>query len=288
MPELPEVETVRSGLEPSLVGATIGAVRLARPDLRFPFPHHFVKRLTGAIIERVDRRAKFLVIPLSTGEVMTAHLGMTGRFRIEGLAHEVEPGRFYAPTPPSGHDHVEISFVTKAGQPATLIYSDPRRFGFMELFGVGEFERSDRMAALGPEPLGNAFGADYLVKVLSGRSTPIKAALLDQSVVAGLGNIYVCEALFMARVSPRRMAKSLGGVRAERLVGAVRNVLSQAIAAGGSTLRDYVAADGTLGNFQQSFRVYDREGQFCDECGSSIKRIVQSGRSTFFCSQCQR
>ncbi|NRA30313.1 MAG: bifunctional DNA-formamidopyrimidine glycosylase/DNA-(apurinic or apyrimidinic site) lyase [Parvularculaceae bacterium] len=288
MPELPEVETVRRGLEPVLAGAKISAVHLARPDLRFPFPERFGDRLKGATIERVDRRAKFLVMPLSTGEVLTAHLGMTGRFRVEGLAHEVEPGRFYAPTPPTGHDHVEIALTTVSGDDVALIYSDPRRFGFMELFGSGEFEGSGRMVSLGPEPLGNEFSASYLVDVLRDRSTPMKSALLDQSVVAGLGNIYVCEALFIAGISPRRQAKSLGAARAERLVPAIRGVLNEAIAAGGSTLRDYVAADGKLGSFQQSFRVYDREGQACGECGSTIKRMVQSGRSTFFCSRCQR
>ncbi|MEM1380515.1 MAG: bifunctional DNA-formamidopyrimidine glycosylase/DNA-(apurinic or apyrimidinic site) lyase [Pseudomonadota bacterium] len=288
MPELPEVETVRRGLAPVLTGAAITDVELRRPDLRFPFPERFAERLRGQLIAKVDRRAKFLVMPLSSGEVWTAHLGMTGRFRVEGLGQALEPGAFYAPDPPAGHDHLIISLETEAGGRARLIYSDPRRFGFVELFEEGTFGTSPRLADLGPEPLDDAFDGAALRDAVRGKTAPLKAVLLDQKIVAGLGNIYVCEALFLARLSPRRQAKTLGAARSERLVAAVKAVLRDAIRAGGSTLRDYAAVDGQQGSFQQAFRVYDRAGQPCGVCGQPIKRIVQSGRSTFYCSSCQR
>lgn len=289
MPELPEVETVRRSLAPVLKGATIRNVVLNRPDLRFPFPERLAERLTGSVVLEVSRRAKFLVLPLSSGDVLTAHLGMTGRFRLEGPGLRVEPGVFYAPDPPAGHDHLAIDLTAENAREVRLVYSDPRRFGFVELFEPGAFEQSPRLQALGPEPLDlEAFSPSALAAQLRGKATPIKAALLDQRVVAGLGNIYVCEALFLAGLSPRRRAGTIGPVRSGRLVAAIRQVLTEAIAAGGSTLRDYAAADGRQGAFQQAFRVYDRAGQPCPGCQSPVQRIVQSGRSTFFCSRCQR
>lgn len=288
MPELPEVETVRRGLAPSLIGARIDEVDQRRPDLRFPFPERFAERLCGARIEAVNRRAKFLVLPLSTGEVMTAHLGMTGRFTLRLQDGVVEPGAFYLPDPPAGHEHLAMKLTRSDGGQAELSFADPRRFGFIELFEPGTFETTGRMRDLGPEPLSSAFDGPVLRQALAGRATPLKAALLDQKTVAGLGNIYVCEALFRARISPRRLSRSVGPARAERLAAAVQAVLSEAIEAGGSTLRDYAGADGQAGGFQQRFDVYDREGAPCRRCGAAIKRIVQSGRSTFFCGLCQR
>lgn len=288
MPELPEVETVRRGLMRSLTGAQVKDVQLRRSDLRFPFPQNFAERLTGVTILDVGRRAKFLVMPLSSEETLTAHLGMTGRFRIEGLGATIEPGAFYAPDPPAGHDHMVLHLTSAEGRSFHLIYSDPRRFGFVELFERGTFAVSERLSALGPEPLDEAFTPRTLLEACRGKNTPLKAALLDQRVVAGLGNIYVCEALFLSGLSPRRLARSVGPARAERLVGAIKSVLRDAIRAGGSTLRDYAAADGQRGSFQEAFRVYDREGAPCPVCALPIKRIVQSGRSTFFCSRCQR
>ena len=287
MPELPEVETVRRGLAPVLTGATILSVDQRRPDLRFPFPDRFAERLEGSVIETVDRRAKFLVMPLSSGETWLAHLGMTGRFRVEGLGDVVEPGAFYAPDPPAGHDHLTVTIARRGGQKAELIYSDPRRFGFVELEVSAALEDTARFQSLGPEPLSDAFNVQSFRQAVQGKKTPLKAALLDQSVVAGLGNIYVCEALFRAGLSPRRGAGTLGEVRAGRLVAAIQAVLAEAIEAGGSTLRDYAAADGKKGSFQQRFDVYDRAGEPCSSCGRPIKRMVQSGRSTFFCGNCQ-
>jgi len=287
MPELPEVETVRRGLAPVLTGAMILSVDQRRPDLRFPFPDRFAERLEGSVIETVDRRAKFLVMPLSSGETWLAHLGMTGRFRVEGLGAVVEPGAFYAPDPPSGHDHLKIRIERPSGQRAELIFSDPRRFGFVELEATAALEETARFQSLGPEPLSDAFNVSSFRQAVRNKKTPLKTALLDQSVVAGLGNIYVCEALFRAGLSPRRRAGTLGEVRAGRLVAAIEAVLAEAIEAGGSTLRDYAAADGKKGSFQQRFDVYDRAGEPCSSCGGSIKRIVQSGRSTFFCGNCQ-
>ncbi|GGY49935.1 bifunctional DNA-formamidopyrimidine glycosylase/DNA-(apurinic or apyrimidinic site) lyase [Parvularcula lutaonensis] len=288
MPELPEVETVRRGLEPVLTGATIRAVDQRRPDLRFPFPERFAERLTGARIEGVGRRAKFLMFPLSTGETVLGHLGMTGRFSVEEGAKTLEPGAFYAPDPPKGHEHLRLDLRKAGGGRAFVTYSDPRRFGFFEIVQTVEIEDTPRFRALGPEPLGNGFHAQALLEKLSGRKMPLKAALLDQSVVAGLGNIYVCEALYLAGLSPRRKACTVGATRAGRLVAAIRDVLTKAIEAGGSTLRDYAAADGKQGAFQQQFHVYDREGDACGQCGREVQRIVQSGRSTFFCGGCQK
>jgi formamidopyrimidine-DNA glycosylase len=274
MPELPEVETVMRGLETPLTGHRLIHVDQRRPNLRFPFPENFAERLSGRRVERLGRRAKFILAYLDDGMVWITHLGMSGRmFIIDGPAPA--PGK---------HDHVIIR--TDAG--ATVVFQDHRRFGMMDLVAGEALDQHPMLSGLGPEPLGNAFNDEILSAALAGRKTPIKAALLDQKTVAGLGNIYVCEALFDAGISPRRLARSVAGKRAQRLVPAIRDVLTRAIAKGGSTLRDYIQSSGELGYFQHEFRVYGREGEACVSCGGAIKRIVQSGRSTFFCSHCQR
>lgn len=278
MPELPEVETVARGIAPALVGRRIARVLQRRPDLRIPFPAGFPARLTGRRIERVRRRAKYLLWDLDDGQTVLVHLGMSGSFN-------VQPGGAARPDDFGRHEHVVIE--TDAGD--RLLYSDPRRFGLMTVYDPGEAERSPWLRGLGPEPLGNEFSAAALSEALKGRRTSIKAALLDQAVVAGLGNIYVSEALFRARISPRRRAETVAGARAERLAPAIRAVLEEAIRSGGSSLRDFVQTDGTLGYFQHRFLVYDRTGEACvtDGCGGTVQRIVQGGRSTFFCSRCQ-
>jgi formamidopyrimidine-DNA glycosylase len=276
MPELPEVETVMRGLEPHLAGRRISRVQLNRKDLRVPFPRGFAKALEGAEVERLQRRAKYMLWHLSTGMAVIVHLGMSGKFTIyeEGMAGVANP-----------HDHVVIT--TDAG--TRLVYTDHRRFGLMSLVKQPDIETHPYFRGMGPEPLGNEFSGPVLTERLRGKKTPIKAALLDQRVVAGLGNIYVCEALWRARISPRRMAASVAGKRAERLVPAIKDVLGEAIASGGSTLRDYARTDGELGYFQHRFDVYDREGALCRSCNTGeIRRLVQSGRSTYFCPVCQR
>jgi formamidopyrimidine-DNA glycosylase len=281
MPELPEVETVRRGLSPAMQGRQIERLEVNRPDLRFPFPDRFRDRVEGARITQLGRRAKFLVTELSTGEALIMHLGMSGRFTVNSDAtadFHHDPG-----TNPA-HDHVV--FHMQGG--ATVTYNDPRRFGFMELWRTEDLATYPRLEHLGPEPLSNQFSAAYLNEVLVGKAAPIKAALLDQSVIAGLGNIYVCEALFRSGISPRRKAQSVVGKRAERLAPAINDVIAEAIEAGGSSISDFASASGELGYFQKHFHVYDREGAPCDTCGAEIKRIVQSGRSTFFCGLCQR
>ena len=287
MPELPEVETVRRGLIPALEGRRLLAVEVNRPNLRFAFPDRFAERLTGQRVERIDRRAKYLLVRLSGGETMIGHLGMSGRFSIEVDGAAAQPGDFVhaAPANPK-HDHV----VFRAEGGVVVRYNDPRRFGYMDLFRTAAEADHPVLGALGPEPHGNEFSGPYLSSVLAGRRTPIKAALLDQSIVAGLGNIYVCEALRRSGISPRRAAASIPGVRADRLATAVRAIIVEAIEAGGSSLKDFASTDGALGYFQHRFRVYDRLGAPCptDGCQGSIQRIVQSGRSTWFCSTCQR
>jgi len=279
VPELPEVETVRRGLAPALQGARLARVDLARPDLRFPFPPRFAERLTGARIDRLGRRAKYLLADLDTGETLLMHLGMSGSFRVEDRA----PGRFAHPrSADPAHDHV--TFETGAG--ARVVFNDPRRFGFMTLIPPGG--ESPFLEGLGPEPLSNAFSGPALAAALAGRRTPVKAALLDQRVVAGLGNIYVCEGLFRAGMSPRRMASNVGPRRAERLARGIRTVLAEAIEAGGSSLRDHRGTDGALGYFQHAFSVYGREAAPCRACATPIRRVVQSGRSSFYCPSCQR
>lgn len=287
MPELPEVETVRRGLQPAMEGRRILSAVNTRPDLRFPFPERFSARLAGTRIERLDRRAKYLLARLGSGETLLMHLGMSGRFTISAESLARQPGDFVqAQGANPAHDHAV--FELEGG--VTVTYNDPRRFGFMVLFATTEEDEQPFLKALGPEPDSNAFSGAYLSERLKGRHTPIKAALLDQRVVAGLGNIYVCEALWRAGISPRRLAASVAGKRAERLAPAVRTVIAEAITAGGSTLRDFAGADGALGYFQHRFDVYGREGEPCrrEACDGTVDRIVQSGRSTFFCPNCQR
>ncbi len=281
MPELPEVETVRRGLAPVMEGREVLRLEVNRPDLRFPFPERFTKRVQGTTIVRMGRRAKFLVTELSSGEALIMHLGMSGRFTVSGVgtaAFHHDPG-----TNPK-HDHVVFHMTGGA----SVTYNDPRRFGFMELWPTDQIGSYPRVKDLGPEPLTNEFSAAYLDEVLAGKAAPIKAALLDQSVIAGLGNIYVCEALFRAGISPRRKASTVPGARAARLAPIINDVIREAIDAGGSSISDFSNASGELGYFQHRFDVYDREGQPCNTCGATVKRLVQSGRSTFYCGTCQR
>ncbi|MDA5194635.1 bifunctional DNA-formamidopyrimidine glycosylase/DNA-(apurinic or apyrimidinic site) lyase [Govanella unica] len=279
MPELPEVETVARGIAPALVGRRIARVLQRRADLRIPFPAGFPERLTGRRIDAVRRRAKYLLWDLDDGQTVLVHLGMSGSF------HVLTGG---AALPDEFGPHAHVVIETEGGD--RLIYNDPRRFGLMTVYDPGAALLSPWLKNLGPEPLGNEFSAEGLSVALDGRRSSIKAALLDQAVVAGLGNIYVAEALFRARISPRRAAYTVAGARAERLAPAIRDVLREAIESGGSSLKDFVHSDGTLGYFQHRFHVYDRTGQPCvtPGCGATVQRIVQSGRSTFFCGQCQR
>lgn len=284
MPELPEVETVRQGLAGVLEGRRLLRVKTMRPDLRFPFPENFGSRLSGRRVETLARRGKFLLIHLDGDLTLIAHLGMSGRFRIfKGAPDD-------APPPPERHDHV--LFDIEGG--ASVRFNDPRRFGFMDLIGTGALGGYRMLKALGPEPLANEFNGPALAAALKGRQAPIKAALLDQSVIAGMGNIYVSEALFRAGLSPRRKAGTVQGGRAEKLTRAIREVLTEAIAAGGSSLRDHRRPDGELGYFQHFLAVYGREGQPCPGCDcdlaetGGIRRLTQSGRSTFYCPLKQR
>lgn len=291
MPELPEVETVRRGLQPVLEGARIERVQLARAGLRYPFPADFASRLDGRRVLRLGRRSKYLLLEIEGGDSLLCHLGMSGSFRVESGTAAVSaavPGAFaLARSRDIRHDHVR--FDLEGG--ASVIYNDPRRFGFMELFATADTERQPHLTSLGVEPLGNAFSAETLSAALGTRRSPLKAALLDQSVVAGLGNIYVAEALWRAGLDPRRPASVLADPSlAESLAGAIRSVIAEAIEAGGSSLKDHMRTDGTLGYFQHRFAVYDREGEPCRRpgCGGTIARIRQSGRSSFFCPSCQR
>jgi formamidopyrimidine-DNA glycosylase len=296
MPELPEVETVRRGLEPVMEDATIRAVHIGRPDLRFPFPPRFAERLTGRRIAGLGRRAKYLLVHLDDGLALIAHMGMSGSFRIENGADAKTPGEFHYPRSKDiAHDHVRFDLERGNGESASVVFNDPRRFGFMLFAEPGELDSHPLLAGLGAEPTGNALDGKLLSDLLRERQAPLKAALMDQRVIAGLGNIYVCEALWRAGLSPRRRAGSIAGApgrstaRADRLAEAIRTVIAAAIAAGGSSLKDYRRADGSLGYFQHSFDVYDREGKPCHRksCGGVVKRIVQSGRSTFYCPVCQ-
>lgn len=300
MPELPEVETVRRGLAPFMEGAIIERLELRRADLRFPFPAGLADTLEGARIVSLGRRAKYLLIDFSpadaqTGDdVLIAHLGMSGSFKID----EAVPGVFHHErSTASAHDHVV--FHLKGGPlkgSATVTYNDPRRFGFMLLAKRAELNDHPSFVGMGVEPVGNALSPEILAKALTGKRTPMKAALLDQRVIAGLGNIYVCEALWRARLSPRREARTLvrkdgrPTKRLANLTGHIRDVIGEAIEAGGSSLRDHRQADGQLGYFQHRFSAYDRQGSACahDDCAGTIARIVQSGRSTFYCPACQR
>jgi formamidopyrimidine-DNA glycosylase len=287
MPELPEVETVRLGLQPVLEGSRIERLEVRRPNLRFPFPERFAERVGGRTVTGLGRRAKYLLADLDDGALLILHLGMSGSFRIEADAKVETPGIFYHPRDKqAAHDHVV--FHLSNGQ--RIVYNDPRRFGFMDL-GRREDAASNRhLAALGVEPIGNAFGSQTLAQLFEGRRAPLKAALLDQRLIAGLGNIYVCEALHRAHLSPERSAGSLRQGELDALATSIRAVLGEAIAAGGSSLRDHRQANGELGYFQHSFRVYDREGEPCPDraCNGVIERTVQSGRSTFHCRACQR
>jgi formamidopyrimidine-DNA glycosylase len=291
MPELPEVETVRLGLATALEGRSFAHVTVNRADLRTAFPVRFAARLSGRHITGLRRRAKYLLIDLDDGETLVIHLGMSGRMTIHGRDAHERPGRFHNSVAADGsgqgkHDHVV--FATDDG--TRIVFTDHRRFGLMTLVATDALKDDPLFVGLGPEPLDAAFTPAVLSAALKGKKTPIKSALLDQRVVAGLGNIYVCEALFRARISPKRLAKTVAGARAEKLVPAIKAVLRDAIRAGGSSLRDYAKADGELGYFQHHFAVYDREGKPCPgkDCIGTIKRIVQAGRSTFYCPSCQK
>lgn len=264
---------------------TILRVEQRRPDLRFPFPDRFAERLSGARVDRLGRRAKFLIAELSTGEALVMHLGMSGRFTIH-LGDARRPTADFVHSTGSDHTHDHVVFHMEGG--TRIIYNDPRRFGFMEMFPLDDIQHAPRFAGLGPEPLTNTFSPAWLDSALAGKATPIKSALLDQSVIAGLGNIYVCEALYRAKISPRRLARTVPGARAARLVPAIDDVIREAIEAGGSTLRDFASPTGDLGYFPHRFAVYDREGAPCPACAAPIRRIVQSGRSSFYCPSCQR
>lgn len=288
MPELPEVETVRRGLAPAMEGKRFDKVEVRRGDLRWPLPRGFAQKLHGKLVEGLGRRAKYLLADLSSGDVLLMHLGMSGSFRV---GKNSTPGTYYHERSKStAHDHI----VFHMSNGMTVTFNDPRRFGSMKLVPRARLEQEPLLRALGPEPLGNEFDAAMLAKACAGKKTSLKAALSDQRVVAGLGNIYVCEALFRARLSPKRQASTIAdrkgrpNERAERLVEAIKAVLTDAIEAGGSSLRDHRRADGSLGDFQHNFRVYDREGEQCPGCKGKIKRIVQVGRSTFYCPSCQK
>lgn len=283
MPELPEVETVKAGIAPVMEGHVIAQAQVNRPDLRWPFPDRMAERLSGQRVLGLRRRSKYILVDLQSGETLLIHLGMSGRMLISG--HMV--GDFYHPHPaPAKHDHV----VFEMDDGVRITFNDARRFGAMDLMDTATQDDHWLIRDLGPEPLGNTFNESYLISRLAGRNTPIKSALLDQRIVAGLGNIYVCEVLFRAGIHPKRKAGQISAKRVATLVPLIRQVLSEAIAAGGSSLRDYRQSDGELGYFQHVFQVYDREGQPCAThgCDKTIQRIVQSGRSSFFCPQCQR
>jgi formamidopyrimidine-DNA glycosylase len=292
MPELPEVETVRRGLAPAMEGARVDKVEVRHRGLRWPIAKDFEKRIEGKTVDGLGRRAKYLTADLSSGDVLVMHLGMSGSFRIGKDAKETKPGVYYHEKSKStAHDHV----VFHMSNGKTITFNDPRRFGSMKLVARAKIDQEPLLRALGPEPLGNEFDAAMLAKACAGKKTSLKAALLDQRVVAGLGNIYVCEALFRARLSPKRRASTIAdrngkpNERAEALVPAIKAVLNAAIKAGGSSLRDHRRTDGSLGDFQHTFLVYDREGKPCPNgCKGTVKRIVQAGRSTFYCPSCQK
>jgi formamidopyrimidine-DNA glycosylase len=288
MPELPEVETVRMGLGPAMEGARFKKVEVRQRRLRWPIAKDFEKRLQGQKVEGLGRRAKYLLADLSSGDVLLMHLGMSGSMR---LGKDSKLGVYYHERSKStAHDHV----VFHMANGATITFNDPRRFGSMKIVPRAKLENEPLLRNLGPEPLGNEFDAAMLAKSCAGKKTSLKAALSDQRVVAGLGNIYVCEALFRARLSPKRRASTIAdrsgkpNARAQALVDAIKATLHDAIKAGGSSLRDHRRADGSLGDFQHKFQVYDREGEPCPHCKGKIKRIVQTGRSTFYCPSCQK
>jgi len=293
MPELPEVETVRRGLQPVMEGSRIVKAEARRKDLRFPFQRDFVARLEGQIVTGLGRRAKYLLADLASGDVLLMHLGMSGSFRVIKDEEQNTPGKFHHPRAEDrAHDHV----VFHMSSGAAVVFNDPRRFGYMKVIARKALEEEPLLRGLGPEPLGNEFDAAMLARSCANKKTSLKAALLDQRVVAGLGNIYVCEALYRSHLSPRRLAATLATRKAgptdhaQRLVAAIHAVLNQAIKAGGSSLRDHRQTSGELGYFQHSFQVYDREGEKCQTagCGGTVKRFAQNGRSTFWCPKCQK
>lgn len=276
MPELPEVETVRRALVPAMEDRQILHAHVGRPDLRWPLPDQLASRLEGRVVGGLQRRGKYVLLPLDQGETMLLHLGMSGSIRI----HQAQP-------PIGKHDHIVLTMGSGMANAAEswIVFNDPRRFGWLDLY---RGEVHPMLVDMGPEPLGTSFSANHLVAALAGRKGPIKTALLDQALVAGIGNIYACEALFMAGLSPRRKAGTIRGGRADRLVAAIRSVLASAIEDGGTSLRDHVQPGGEIGYFVQRLTVYGREGQLCKTCGATIRRIIQSGRSSFYCPDCQR
>jgi formamidopyrimidine-DNA glycosylase len=293
MPELPEVETVRRGLQPVMEGSKILKAEARRKDLRFPFQKDFTARLTGQTVTGLGRRAKYLMADLTSGDVLLMHLGMSGSFRVLNGGSQSTPGDFHYPrSEDRAHDHV----VFHMSSGSAVVFNDPRRFGYMKIIARNALEDEPLLQGLGPEPLGNEFNADMLARACHNKKTSLKAALLDQRVVAGLGNIYVCEALYRARLSPRRLAAILSTKKGEttdharRLVEEIHIVLNQAIKAGGSSLRDHRQTSGELGYFQHSFQVYDREGEKCQtqRCVGIVRRFTQVGRSTFWCPKCQK
>ena len=293
MPELPEVETVRRGLQPAMEGVKIIKAEARRKDLRFPFQKDFTSRLQGQMVTGLGRRAKYLMADLGSGDVLLMHLGMSGSFRVLQKGEQHTFGEFHHPRNEERiHDHV----VFHMSSGAEIIFNDPRRFGYMKVVARSALEDEPLLKGLGPEPLGNEFDAAMLAHTCAGKKTSLKAALLDQRVVAGLGNIYVCEALFRAHLSPRRLAATLATKKgqptdhARHLVTAIHAVLNEAIKAGGSSLRDHRQTSGELGYFQHSFQVYDREGEKCHSpgCDGIVRRFTQNGRSTFWCPKCQK
>jgi len=289
MPELPEVETVRTGLAPAMEGYRLTHVETRRGDLRTPFPHDFVARTQGRKVKKLRRRAKYLLADLDSGETLVIHLGMSGRMSVYAHGKRRKLGKYVYDMAPDGagmgkHDHV----VFETDAPARIVFNDHRRFGLMALVDTKTLEQDKLFKAIGVEPLSDAFDTAYLAKVLSGKKTPIKSALLDQRLIAGLGNIYVCEALLRSHISPKKLAGAIKRENLAPLVAAIKKVLKDAIAAGGSTLRDHAQATGDPGNFQHRFLVYNREGLSCKlGCKGTVKRIVQAGRSTFYCPKCQ-
>ena len=283
MPELPEVETIMRGVSLFLEGATIKKVSLNRPDLRWPFPENFADRLSEAKVLGLKRRSKYILVNLNTYETLLIHLGMSGRILISGS----KIGNFFRePTKISKHDHV----IFELNDGTIITYNDPRRFGAMDLAKTNDLNNHKFLKKLGPEPLGNNFNSDYLRSKLSKKESPIKNVLLDQSVVSGLGNIYVCEALFMSGISPKKKAFKISKDKCEELVQNIRIILNAAIQAGGSSLKDFTDIQGNSGYFQFEFYVYGRDNQRCKtrSCDRNIKRISQSGRSSFYCPNCQR
>ena len=283
MPELPEVETVRRGLMPAILGQIIFMAEVNRPDLRWPFPKNMAKRLTGARVTALRRRSKYILMDLDRGETLIIHLGMSGRMLISGF----KLGNFFTEHPAAEkHDHV----VFQMENGARVTFNDARRFGAMDLATTAEVENHKFLTSLGPEPLGNSFNEGYLKGALAGKNTPIKTALLDQRIIAGLGNIYVCEVLYRSKILPTQKAATLSKLAIGKIVSTIREVLEEAISAGGSSLKDYRQTGGELGYFQHNFQVYGREGETCKEkvCKGTIKRITQAGRSSFFCPKCQR